>query len=153
MRGLLCSMYFLYISFALHQNCQGKLPKIRVRCTLPRCTQQQCTRASDGRAVGFTDVPENATCAASYDLPPSTGGMAMVCMIDEPIGDVRSEQSRIIGIFRKVSSVKPSLQKLTHALEITCKQRLNPHSATTSKINICDGVLTISPFQHFLPCC
>ena len=44
-------------------------------------------------------------CAAPYDLPPSTDGMAMVCMIDEPIGDARGEQSRIVGIFRKVSPV------------------------------------------------
>ena len=71
-----------------------------------KLTLQQHTRASDGRAVGFTDVPQKAMCAAPFDLPLSTDGMAMVCMIDEPIGDVRSERSRIIGHFRKVSCVK-----------------------------------------------
>jgi len=60
----------------------------------------QHTRATDGRAVGFTDVPEKARCAVPYDLPPSTGGMPMVCMIDEPIGELRADQSRILGVFR-----------------------------------------------------
>ena len=69
---------------------------------MPPCAHQQHTRATDGRAVGFTDVPEKARCAVPYDLPPSTGGMPMVCMIDEPIGELRADQSRILGVFRKV---------------------------------------------------
>ena len=52
--------------------------------------------------VGFTDVPETAVRAAPFALPPSTDGMAMVCMIDEPIGDVRADEGRILGVFRKV---------------------------------------------------
>ena len=91
--------------------------------------KKQHTRASDGRAIGFTDVPEKAMRAAPYDLPPSTDGMAMVCMIDEPIGDVRSDLSRIIGIFRKDSSVRLSCDptlKLIHCLQ--ANQQQSPYS-------------------------
>ena len=40
--------------------------------------------------------------AAPFALPPSTDGMAMVCMIDEPIGGVRGDESRFLGVFREV---------------------------------------------------